>query len=95
MFVALRISEINDPPLPKNPFLIKAVCYKNISQGSAIFSLETNAFEIIFKSTLSKEIGLQFMKSVLSRSLFWINLITAWSWEVLHAFFNSLTLLNL
>ena len=43
---------------------------KDIIEGSTVFSLEANAFEIIFKSTVSKKIDLKFFNSVLPRSFF-------------------------
>ena len=43
---------------------------EDIIEGNTVFSLEANSFEIIFKSTLSKEIGLQFFNSVLSQFFF-------------------------
>ena len=55
------------------------LCSEDILEGRTVWkhSLEEKAFKIIFKSTLSKEIGLQFFNSVLSRSFFSINLMTA------------------
>ena len=53
-FVILRIiSEINLPLSPVNCFSIEAVCSEDIIEGSTVFSLEANAFEIIFKSILN------------------------------------------
>ena len=53
LFVTLKISKINLPPSPRNRFSILPVCSKDIIEGSTVFTLETNAFEIIFKSTSS------------------------------------------
>ena len=43
---------------------------EDIIEGNTVSSLEANAFEIIFKSTLSNEIGFQFFNSVLSQYFF-------------------------
>ena len=47
-----------------------AVYAEGIIQGSTVFGVEANAFEIAFKSTLSMEIDLQFFNGVLSRPFF-------------------------
>ena len=47
-FVTLRIiSEINLPLSPINSFSMEAVWSEDIIEGSTVFSLEANAFEII------------------------------------------------
>ena len=43
---------------------------EDIIEGNTVFSMEASAFEIIFKSTLIKEIGRQFFNSVLSQFFF-------------------------
>ena len=43
---------------------------EDIIEGNTVFSMEASAFEIIFKSTLIKEIGLQSFNSVLSQFFF-------------------------
>ena len=65
-----RISEINLSLSPISCFSIYAVCSEDIIECSRVFNPEVHAFEITFKSTLSKEIGLQFFNSVLSQSFF-------------------------
>ena len=54
------ISDINLPLSPICLFLTYAVCCEDIKFSRTFFSFSERAFDIIFKSTFKKEIGLQF-----------------------------------
>ena len=70
--------DINLPLSPISLFLTHAVCCEEIKSGKTFFSSSQRAFDIIFRSSLSKETGLQLFMNLLSLSLFFsINLLIA------------------
>ena len=61
----LAVSITSDANLPLSPiclFLTYAVCCEEIKSGKTLFSFSfyERAFDIIFRSTFNKEMGLQF-----------------------------------
>ena len=53
------------------------VCCEDIKSGKTFFSFSERAFDIIFRSTFNKEMGLQFFMNLLSLSFFSTNLMIA------------------
>ena len=62
--------DINLPLSPIHLFLTYAVCCEQIKSGKTFFSFSKRAFDIIFRSTFNKEMGLQFFMNLLSLSFF-------------------------
>ena len=68
--LAISITDINLPLSPICQFLTYAVCCEDIKSGKTFFSFSERAFDIIFRSTFNKEMGLQFFMNFLSLSFF-------------------------
>ena len=73
-FFILAVSVISDVNLLLSRiclFLAYAVCYEDIKSGRTFFSFSEGTFNIIFRFTFNKEIGLQFWMTLLSLSFFY------------------------
>ena len=81
------ISDINLPPSAIFLFLTYAVCCEDIKSGRTFFSSSERAFDIIFRSTFNKEMGLQFWMNF-SSLFFSVNLMIPCPWEVLRCSFS-------
>ena len=74
-FLNLAISITSGFNLPLSPiclFLLHVVCCEEVESGRTLLRFYKRAFDIILKSTLNKEIGLQSYMNLLSLSFFLI-----------------------
>ena len=89
MPVISKISNINLLPLLINLFATYAFrLFENKFDNKFLIWFD-NTFEINLTSTLSKDIGFQFFKKLLSLSFFSVSFIAACFWEVISSFYRN------